>query len=377
MPDQNESVEIRCEHIDCPLCGSSNSTVVLTTTDVHCGLAGFFSIVKCAHCGHRFLNPRPVSEDLGLCYPVDYGPHQARVVKVVDRWPTSSASSVTRPWYLRVLPLRHVPGLRRFYNWLLDDRSQPVPMASEVERSVADEADLPRRPRALELGCATGAYLGRLESGGWAVVGVEPGKNAAESAVGSGFHVYCGTLDSCDLSVEGRFDLAAAWMVLEHVADPRRTLRQLFDLLVPSGTLLFSIPNAGCWEAGFFGRHWYAWEPPRHLHHFDPSSIRQLLHETGFCDIVITHQRNLSYVVGSAGLAWLSVRPGSKTGCWLRDYPGHPRLLVQLLLAPIAHFLAWIRQGGRLTIQATRPIDQEGADSKADAGSATSAGKRL
>ena len=164
-----------------------------------------------------------------------------------------------RQWYLRVLPLRHIPGLRQFYNWLLDDRSQPLPKASELKRLVAGEkAGRWRQPRALELGCATGAYLGRLESAGWAVVGVEPGMEAAASAVESGFHVYCGTLDTCDLSKEGAFDLAAAWMVLEHVPDPRGTLRQLFNLLVPSGTLLFSVPNAGCWEAGFFGRQWYA-----------------------------------------------------------------------------------------------------------------------
>ncbi len=371
MPDQHDSVEIRCERIDCPLCGGSHSKVVLTTTDVHCGIAGSFSIVRCTDCGHRFLNPRPVPEDLVRCYPADYGPHQTRVMKAAESLPASPASPMAtaspvapagRPWYLRVLPLRHIPGLRQFYNWLLDDRSQPLPKASELKRLVAGEkAGRWRQPRALELGCATGAYLGRLESAGWAVVGVEPGMEAAASAVESGFHVYCGTLDTCDLSKEGAFDLAAAWMVLEHVPDPRGTLRQLFNLLVPSGTLLFSVPNAGCWEAGFFGRQWYAWEPPRHLHHFDPSSIRQLLHETGFRDVVITHQRNLSYVVGSAGLALLSISPGSKPGCWLRDYPGRPRLPVQLLLAPIAHLLAWIRQGGRLTIQATRPIDQAGA----------------
>jgi 2-polyprenyl-3-methyl-5-hydroxy-6-metoxy-1,4-benzoquinol methylase len=151
---------------------------------------------------------------------------------------------------LRILPLRHVPGLKAFYQWLLDDRSQPVP----VPMAVANRNSKPvtgaitnapaTRPQALELGCANGSYLARLEAAGWTTVGIEPAVKPARAAKEAGLNVICGLLESVELPPES-FDLTAAWMVIEHVPDPAVTLRNLFQLLKPGGHLLFSIPNAG------------------------------------------------------------------------------------------------------------------------------------
>ncbi|MEZ6041056.1 MAG: class I SAM-dependent methyltransferase [Planctomycetaceae bacterium] len=353
---------IRCQRVPCALCGAADSHRIWRMTDVHCGVPGEFDIVRCAVCGHMFLNPRPVNDHLGRCYPEDYGPHQSQVSDGQAQEAESQGAesqgaesqgsgtadlSAERPWYLRVIPLRHVPGLKRLYLWLLDDRSQPVPEATDAGGGSA--------ARALELGCATGTYLQKLKAAGWQAVGVEPSEKAALKARSAGLTVQTGTLDTIEFSPDDVFDLAAAWMVLEHVPDPAATLRQLFGVIRPGGKLLFSIPNAGCWEAIVFGRHWYAWEPPRHLHHFTPDSIRRLLTQAGFDDIRVTHQRNLSYVIGSLGLLFLSIRPSCRVGQRLRDFPGKPRLFIQLMLAPWAHLLAWLHQGGRLTICATRP----------------------
>ena len=149
-------------------------------------------------------------------------------------------------------------------------------------------------------------------------------------------------------------------MVIEHVPDAKQTLQSLHSLLIPGGTLLFSIPNAGCWEPWFFGQFWYVWELPRHLHHFTPSSIRKLLEECGFRDITIIHQRNLSYVVGSLALWILARWPESRFGSWLLRYPDRPTTAMKLFLAPFAHVLAWMRQGGRLTIFARRRTPENG-----------------
>jgi len=148
--------------------------------------------------------------------------------------------------------------------------------------------------------------------------------------------------------------------VIEHVPDARETLGRLHSLLIPGGTLLFSIPNAGCWESWFFGKYWYVWELPRHLHHFTPSSIRKLLEECGFTNVRIIHQRNLSNVVGSLALSILARWPECRFGRWLLRYPDRPTTATKLLLAPFAHGLAWIRQGGRLTISACRGASENG-----------------
>jgi len=349
-------VELKLERINCPLCGLSDSSVVMTLKDNLCGIPGEFHLERCNACSHQFMNPRPCPESLADCYPQQYGPHQSApkvTSRATDFELSDEAAGATlnhgRPLYLRILPLRYIPGLKAFYRWLMDDRSQPVPLPPvQVEK-----------PLALELGCATGNYLLRLQEAGWKAMGIEPGERPSSIAKSAGLDVHCGTLEATELQPE-QFELAAAWMVIEHVPDAKETLRRLHSLLKPGGTLLFSIPNAGCWEAWFFGRYWYVWELPRHLHHFTPSSIRKLLQECGFTEITIIHQRNLSNVVGSVALSILARWPESRFGRRLLRYPDQPTMATKLFLAPFAHILAWIHQGGRLTISARRRTPENG-----------------
>jgi SAM-dependent methyltransferase len=340
------------EEIACPLCGGVACIRVLTGRDNLCAVPGEFHVVKCTNCGHLYMNPRPAAESLAACYPAQYGPHQAAPAPApAGGVPAAAAAAPVRPWYLRWLPLRHIPGLKRFYTWLLDDLSQPVPDAAEHRRVRGIAAEKPLK--ALELGCATGRYLQRLQQAGWKVQGVELSESASSRAAAAGLDVHCGVLETLPGAAD-EFDLAAAWMVVEHVPDVRGTLQELHRRLRPGGRLLFSIPNAGCWEPRVFGAAWYVWELPRHLHHFTPQSITKLLTECGYRDIEILHQRTILNLVGSAGIAILSYRGSSRLGRYLKRYPDQPTLAGQLLLAPFAHVLAWFGQGGRLTISATR-----------------------
>ena len=352
----SRSSEILLEEIDCPLCGATENRVVVEACDHQWGAVGEFVVVQCSQCAHRYMNPRPTLATLGNCYPSDYGPHQLRpevrnsAGDVLDQNVDHSVSADVKPWYLRYLPLRHIPGLRQFYYWLTDDRSQVVPdPPSEIACGEGNQL-----PRAFELGCAAGAYLARLQTRGWEVFGVEPGEGPVGIAQAAGLSVYHGTLDGADVKSES-FDFAASWMVIEHVPDPRQTLTQLHRLLKPGGSLAISVPNAGCWEPRVFGTYWDAWDLPRHLHHFSPSSIRRLLLECGFEDVRITHQRTILNIIGSLGILLTSRRPTSRLGNWLLRYPHSPQLAVQLIAAPLAHALAFFRQGGRLTITAVRP----------------------
>jgi SAM-dependent methyltransferase len=355
---------LRLEYIACPLCHSVDTALIQTSKDNLCGIPGEFKVEKCNKCQHRFMNPRPVAESLGDCYPDHYGPHQTNHADEASSGERTTAAgrtdqtvSTVRPLYLRILPLRYVPGLKRLYNWLIDDHSQPVPQISVAASADVSDANPVKEsqspPRALEIGCATGEYLIRLQAAGWKATGIEPGVRPAAIAGNRGLEVHNGMLESIDLQ-PASFDLAAAWMVIEHVPDPRDTLQRIHALLKPGGHLLFSIPNAGCWEAAFFGKNWFVLELPRHLHHFTPASIRTLLEQCGYTDINITHQRNLSNVVGSVALQILSRSPNSRFGRWLFNYPHRPTVGMKLLLAPWAHLVAWMRQGGRLTISAER-----------------------
>lgn len=335
---------IQTEVIACPLCGETKHKIVVKAEDPQCGISGTFQVVACKACGHRYMNPAPTAQSIADCYPDDYRPHQnlPTMHDPAAEQVVTDTKADTRPWYLKHLPLKKIPGLRRFFYWLLDDKSQLFPKKTETNC------------RAFELGCAAGAYLQRLQVEGWDVQGLELGVDAANTAVQAGMKVDQGTLSDHRYPSD-TYDWVALWMVLEHVPDPRATLSELFRMQAPGGTLVFSVPNAGCWEPFVFRRHWDAWDLPRHLHHFCPSTIRRLLEECGFVDVKIHHQRTLLNVLGSVGVWITSWMPESRFGWWLRNYPHRPRLWVQLSLAPFAQLLGMLRQGGRLTITATKP----------------------
>lgn len=327
-------VSLHLQRVKCPLCGGDSQRGVVETGDVWYGVPGTFVVVRCQNCGHEFMNPQPDESSLEVCYPSGYEPHAQ---------PLDAAASQQPP---RANPLirllRSVPGLRTVVRWLLNDLSQPVP---------SPEAAAENAPHAVELGCAAGRYLQALQQAGWAAEGIELCEGPAQAAIAQGLKVHRGTLQSAAVPAQSA-EMVAAWMVLEHVADPGATLNELRLILRPGGLLLLSIPNARCWQRFVFGRHWYGWDLPRHLQHFSPRSIRRLLLECGFTDIHIQHQRTLLSLMGSIGLVLQSVAPGNRPGQWFLRYPDQPKLFVQLLLAPLAVLLSWLGQGERLTVRA-------------------------
>ena len=297
------------------------------------------------------MNPQPVAESIGDCYPNNYGPHRAAESKPKAEEFTSlteaPSSIATKPWYMR-LGAGRIPGLKGVYDWLSDKKSEVIP------------ANTPGKS-AIEIGCANGDFLMRLRDNGWDVQGVEPALHAADTAKSLGLTIHHGTLDTVSLP-EASVDAVFAWMVIEHLPQPVTTLGQIHRLLKPNGILAFSVPNFGCWEPVVFGRQWDAYELPRHLQHFTPKTVKRMLEANGFADVEIVHQRSLLNVVGSLGFKLRSWKPNSKLAARLIAWPHSPGMWSQLALSPIAKLLAVLRQGGRLTITARRAEFAAAAD---------------
>ncbi|MBK7971871.1 MAG: methyltransferase domain-containing protein [Deltaproteobacteria bacterium] len=110
-------------------------------------------------------------------------------------------------------------------------------------------------------------------------------------------------------------------MSLEHVPDPRRTLRQCRDLLVDGGLLLIDVPNqfhslkdrlkmAGRGVAGARFDHWFFGEVAAEFHmtFFDPRTLRRALAEEGFEVLELrTH------------LPWHPVYLANPRGRWIQE----------------------------------------------------------
>jgi 2-polyprenyl-3-methyl-5-hydroxy-6-metoxy-1,4-benzoquinol methylase len=135
--------------------------------------------------------------------------------------------------------------------------------------------------RVLEIGSYCGAFLKVAREAGVDIVGVEPSRWAVQASSGvTDARVFHGTTDDLPLDV-GKFDVIAAWDVLEHFADPVAELKKIHGILADDGTLLFSTLMIDNWFPKAMGERW-PWLMDMHLYYFTEATIRQVLKQTGY-----------------------------------------------------------------------------------------------
>lgn len=223
----------------CPVCGKPefrNKLVVEDKTVSH----ESFAIVQCVGCGFQFTNPRPSAAEIGRYYESDaYVSHNSGAAGLINR-----AYRVARFFTMR----RKVSLLNKL---------------------------APRRGQLLDYGCGTGHFLAAAQAAGWRVSGLEPNARARDEASERlGQPVGQASLAAFE---PGTFDAITLWHVLEHVHMLNETLARLITLLKPDGVLLIAVPNVESLDAQHYRELWAAYDVPRHLYHFAPKTMAQLL----------------------------------------------------------------------------------------------------
>lgn len=233
------------ETVACNLCGSTQQELLWEGQDGMFDCPGHFTMVRCAKCSLIFLNPRPTPGEMSLYYPDDYEPFRrtARALK-------SPVTDLIR-------------------------RVKLLPRVRLVRQSMEGG-------HLLDVGCAAGGFLREMRrTGKWKVQGVEPNAHLACFARETlELSVFTGRLTEANLPDES-FEVVTMWDVLEHVHDPRATLKEVYRLLKPGGMLLASVPNANSVDAKLFGRYWVGLDFPRHLYVFSTSTLTALLEKAG------------------------------------------------------------------------------------------------
>lgn len=135
--------------------------------------------------------------------------------------------------------------------------------------------------RLLEVGCAQGDLLAIARKRGWNVHGIEISPEpSARARRAYGIPVEVGTLEEVGPTL-GRFDVAIATDVIEHVPSPRRFLEAMRAVLHPGGLAIIETPNAGGLWSRVGGRRWIGYNR-FHLFLFDPGSLIRLMRACGF-----------------------------------------------------------------------------------------------
>jgi len=192
---------------------------------------------------------------------------------------------------------------------------------------------------------------------GFKVLGVEHGEESKSLIERQfGLPVRTGGIEALD--GDRQFDVITMFHVLEHVADPARTLRNLKDRLTDDGLLVIEVPNIESWGFRWFGKGWRGLDLPRHVTHFSPQTLTGLLRRTGFEPVSV---RRFTFR-NSPALIASSITP-SYLGRTKAGFRSHPvasllRIAVQLGLylmsLPVAFLEALCGRGEVILIAARK-----------------------
>ena len=132
----------------------------------------------------------------------------------------------------------------------------------------------------LDVGCGTGAFLHTMQQAGWKATGLEPDERARTMAR-SLYNIEA--LPSTEIYhlPNHSYHAITLWHVLEHVHELHEYVEKLKDLLREKGHLFIAVPNYRSYDAKVYKENWAAYDVPRHLYHFSPQSMKELMNLHG------------------------------------------------------------------------------------------------
>lgn len=227
----------------CPWCGSEKAQINLWLKDEFLSKEDFH-ICECLSCGLLYTMPRPTKDKIGAYYKSEeYYSHQENNTGFIPKLYEAIKKT----------------NLRYKYK-----------MATEgLEMG-----------KLLDIGCGVGDFIHTAEEKGWKGMGVEPSEEAKKIARN---RIKAEIIDSeaMEKLPNQSFDLITMWHVLEHVDDLRWQVDQLERLLKTNGRIVIAVPNYKSYDAQFYKEHWAAYDVPRHLNHFDKTTLVKIFKSKG------------------------------------------------------------------------------------------------
>ncbi|MEX0965734.1 MAG: class I SAM-dependent methyltransferase [Bacteroidia bacterium] len=233
----------------CPVCDGKDFRQKYKARD-HVVSGETYTVEECLSCGLLLTNPRPAKDAIGPYYMSEnYMPH------------SPDDGGLIGNLYKMV---------RVFLLW----RKQKV-----IASNLADKQS--SNTTILDIGCGTGEFLNKCKESGWKTVGVEPVADARKHAKDTfGLSVF-EEVEQPEVSKQ-LYDAITLWHVLEHIHDVNEAIENIYKLLKNDGFVLIAVPNSSSSNAKIYGDYWAALDVPRHIYHFNPSSIQKLMEKHGF-----------------------------------------------------------------------------------------------
>lgn len=233
-------------HDKCPLCKSSAIKKRFACVDEF-ATGEQFDIFECTACGLAFTQNVPDEKEIDRYYES----------------PTYISHSNTSKGFVN--RVYHI--VRRI---MLQKKARKVEMLTGLKNG-----------RLLDYGAGTGHFARLMETRGWSVTAIEKNGKARELALKEfGFEML--PVEALSTIKDKELDVVTMWHVMEHIQEPDRMWDELHRILGDKGIAIIAVPNSASYDALKYKEHWAAYDVPRHLWHFTPSTIAQWGEKHGF-----------------------------------------------------------------------------------------------
>lgn len=225
-------------YVNCNLCGGDDTAKI--------GTEKGWNICRCKRCGFIYVNPRPfIQEGYTDFFEEDVSDPETQ-------WGAKSHLSFKS-------------GLDRL------------------------EKMCPNKGRILDIGCGYGFLLDMAQKRGWQIFGVDTSKIAIQYCKDKlDIEVFHGTVEDAAFPSDF-FSAVVMWLCLEHLPDPKNTLKEIYRILSPNSMLIVRVPNVKflLLKSKVMGTNSIIEGAPHHLSGFISKTLFLMLKTAGFKEVEV------------------------------------------------------------------------------------------
>lgn len=239
----------RIEYItitSCPLCGAQKFSPVHTCIDYTVSQESF-ELYSCNECSFTFTQNFPSEEFMDSYYESeDYIAHSNTKKGIVSL----------------------------FYHW--------VRAITLRQKARLIKREYPQKTGVLlDFGAGTGHFAHKMHKKQWEVEAFEKSKKA-RTVARARLGIHLKEEKAIDLLAPNSIDVITLWHVMEHLQDINGFFEKFNELLIEQGLLIVAVPNPTSYDANYYKEKWAAYDVPRHLWHFSPTTMQRWGIKHGF-----------------------------------------------------------------------------------------------
>lgn len=228
----------------CPICNFEQFENYSKVKD-HSISGEYFNLIRCKSCHFIITSPRPESELLSNYY------HSENYISHSD----TNTGFINKIYRL----IRHFT----------------------LKQKIALIKKFHKNPKILDIGSGAGYFLNACKKEGFNCFGIEPDLNTRSNSINK-FDIQVFDELYIDQIPAESMDAITMWHVLEHVPELNQRLVEIRKILKSNAYIIIAVPNCDSFDAKFYKEFWAGFDAPRHLWHFTPETIIQLLNQHSF-----------------------------------------------------------------------------------------------